>query len=120
MSDAESPRLRRLLAGLRHAFAIEGPLGPLTEEDRKLLVRLATAVVIRRMAGPAILFLESARPLNYIGSQALVFLRPFLEPFFNPGDTRRLTEILERREGLRALVQAIEAKAAAKGKGEGG
>ena len=120
MSDERSPRLRRLLAGLRHAFAIEGPLGPLTEEDRKLIVRLATAIVVRRMAGPAILFLESVRPLNYIGSQALVFLRPFVEPFFNPGDTKRVAEILERREGLRALVLAIEAKAAAKDEGKGG
>jgi len=70
----------RLVAGLRHAFALDGPLGPLTDEDRALLARLAAKVVVRRMAGPAILFLESMRPLNYIGSQALVFLRPFLEP----------------------------------------
>ena len=96
--------MAKLLAGLRHAFAVDGPFGRLTDADRALLAR--------QMAGPAILFLESVRPLNYIGSQALVFLRPFLEPFFNPADTRRLAQILERRAGLRALVRAIEAAAA--------
>jgi len=104
--------MAKLLAGLRHAFAVDGPFGRLTDADRALLARLAAKVVARQMAGPAILFLESVRPLNYIGSQALVFLRPFLEPFFNPADTRRLAQILERRAGLRALVRAIEAAAA--------
>ena len=116
MSKARSRRIDSLLAGLRHAFALDGPLGPLTGADRELLARLAAKIVARRMAGPAILFLESARPLNYIGSQALTFLRPFLEPFFNPADTKRLAEILERRTGLRALVRAIEAAAAGEAK----
>jgi len=61
------------------------------------------------MAAPATLFLDSLRPLNYIGSQALIFLRPFLTPLFNVAQYDRLTEILERREGLAALVEAIEA-----------
>ena len=101
----------RFVASLRHAFAVE-PHGPLTDADRKLLARLAAAIVLRRMGAPAILFLESLRPLNYVGSQAMVFLRPFLTPLFNPGDYKRLAAIVERREGLRALVEAIEAAVA--------
>jgi len=97
------------VAGFRHAFALEGPHGPLTEADRELLRRLAFAIVRRRMSGPAVLFLQSVRPLNYIGSQAMHFLRPFLTPLFNPQQYERLAAILERREGISALIEAIEA-----------
>ena len=108
MSRARSPRIARVVAGLRHAFDLGSPHGPLTDKDRELLARLAEKVVRRQMASPAILFLESLRPLSYIGGQALAFLRPFIEPFFKPADVKRLVKILERREGLRALVRAIE------------
>ena len=111
MSNTRWSRLTRVVAGLRHAFAVNTH-GPLTEADRKLLARLAMAIVLRRMTGPAILFLESLRPLNYIGSQAMTFLRPFLTPLFNRADYKRLAAVLERREGLRNLVEAIEDAAA--------
>lgn len=83
-------------------------LGPLTDADRALLAQLAMAIARRRMVMPAILFLESLKPLSYVGSQAMIFLRPFLTPFLNTERYERLTQILERREGLDALVQAIE------------
>jgi len=84
------------------------PLGPLSEADRELLAQLALAIARRRMVTPAVLFLESLKPLSYVGSQAMIFLRPFLTPFLNTERYERLTQILERREGLDALVQAIE------------
>jgi len=113
---AERPRLRRALDGIRHAFALQGPHGPLTEPDRELLARLAGRIVGRGMAMPALLFLRSIRPVNLIGSQAMMFLRPFLTPFFNQADYDRVVAILERREGIGALVDAIQATQAA---GEG-
>jgi hypothetical protein len=91
---------------------VTGPHGQLDEEDHALLERLAGAIARRRMAAPAILFLESLRPLNYVGGQAMAFLRPFLTPLFSPSDYERLTAILERREGLDALATAIESAAA--------
>jgi hypothetical protein len=93
---------------MRHAFALDGPHGPLTDDDRALLQRLALTIVARRMGVPALLFLNSMRPLNYIGSQAMTFLRPFLTPLFNRADYERLTQIFERRVGLSALADAIE------------
>jgi len=101
--------MAKLIAGVRHAFALEGPQGRLTEADRELLRRLALAIVARRMSTPAVLFLASLRPLNYIGSQAMVFLRPFLTPLFNTKQYERLAAILERREGIGWLIDAIEA-----------
>jgi len=90
---------------------MESSLGPLTEADRELLRQLAMAIARRRMITPAVLFLESLRPLSYMGSQAMIFLKPFLTPFFNTERYERLAEILERREGVEALVQAIESAA---------
>jgi hypothetical protein len=108
LSRAGWPRARRVLSGLRHAFALDGPHGPLTEADRQLLGRLAAFIVRRRLGPAAILFIESLRPLNYIGSQALLFLRPFVVPFLKEAEYERLAAILERREGLGALIEAIE------------
>ncbi len=108
--------VRKFREGLRNAFDLQSPHGPLTDDDRRLLSRLAGAVVKRRMAAPAVLFLGSVRPLNSVGSQALVFLRPFLTGLFNTEDYDRVVAILDRREGLEALSDAIEAAEAARGK----
>lgn len=94
---------------MRNAFSLQGPHGELTEADHELLDRLAGAIVIRGMAVPALLFLGSVRPLSSLGSQALVFLRPFLTPLLKPADYDRTAAILERREGVGLLVEAIEA-----------
>ena len=105
-------RMQKLRRGLRNAFSLESPHGPLTDADRKLLDRLAEKVVARRMALPALLFLGSIRPLNSISSQAMVFLRPFLSGLLNPANYDRMTEIMDRREGIGALMDAIEAEQA--------
>jgi hypothetical protein len=106
--------LQKFRNGLRNAFDLQGPHGPLTEEDHRLLARIANAVVARRMAVPAVLFLGSVRPLNSVGSQALVFLRPFIEGLFNMKDYDRVVDILDRREGIGALIDAIEAAEASR------
>jgi len=103
-------RMTRFRKGLRNAFSLESPHGPLDEADHELLGKLARAVVSRQMGTPAVIFLESVRPLNSIGSQAMVFLRPFLSAVIKPQDYDRLTEIMDRREGIAALVNAIEAE----------
>ena len=109
MPDSRMQKIRR---GLRNAFSLESPHGPLSDADHKLLARLARKVVARQMATPAILFLGSVRPLNSIGSQAMVFLRPFLSGLLNPANYDRMTEIMDRREGIGALMDAIEAEQA--------
>lgn len=112
MSNARSSRVARLIAGLRHAFALGGPHGTLAEADRDLLRRLAQAINRRGMSAAAVLFLESIRPLGYLGSQAMVFLQPFLTFLFSPQEYERLAALLERREGVGLLIDAIEAAGA--------
>ena len=108
--------LKKLRGELKNAFDLRSPYGELTQEDRELLEKIALKVVARRMSMPAELFLSSVRPLNSVGSQALVFLRPFVEGFLNTSDYDRIVAILDRREGIQALIDAIAKAEEASGK----
>jgi len=66
---------------------------------------------VRGLETPAILFLESVRPLSFVGSQAMVFLGPFAHAIFTTRDYDRLASLLERRQNLEQLVRAIETAA---------
>lgn len=105
-------RMQKIRRGLRNAFSLESPHGPLTDDDRQLLDKLARKIVARRMAMPAVLFLSSVRPLNAISSQAMVFLRPFASGLIDQAAYDRMTEIMDRREGIVALIDAIETQQA--------
>jgi hypothetical protein len=80
----------------------------LTEKEDAVLDKLARKVVAWRMAVPAILTLESLKPLNYIGSQAMVFFEPIIQTVFNFKDYETLRTALERRESVECLLQKIE------------
>lgn len=84
-----------------------------TPEDEALLDRLATRVVAMRMTVPAILFLESSKPLSFLGSQALYFFEPMVRAFFSVPEYERFAQLLERRETMEALLVKIEEKDAA-------
>ena len=89
-----------------------------TEHERELLERLAKVVVKWNMSVPAIMALESVKPLNFIGSQAMVFAEPMahaMEPLiqiimknFSMEDYNTLRGMLERRETIEALLLRIE------------
>ena len=82
----------------------------LSSEQLKLLHRLANKVVQMRMTTPAILFLESVRPLNYVGSQVMVFFAPVVQIVFSSPEWDQLQQVLEKRESLGYIVDLIEAK----------
>ena len=84
---------------------------PLTAEDEALLDRLAARVVELRMDMPAILALESGRPLGFLASQAMVFFEPFARSLFRLPDYRRFATLLERRDSIEKLVTQIETRA---------
>jgi hypothetical protein len=81
---------------------------PLSAEDQALLQRLATRVVELHMEVPAILTLESAKPMTVIASQTLVFLEPMIQSLFRFSDYRRFTALIERRDVMEALIRRIE------------
>lgn len=83
---------------------------PIPPEEDAVLEKVARKVVQWRMAVPAILFLESVKPLNYIGAQALVFFEPIVQSIFSFKDYDTLRVALERRENIENLLQKIEAQ----------
>src|SRR5262245_58369152 len=71
---------------------------------------MAEQVVARRMTVPAILFLESVKPVSFIGSQALYFFEPMVRALFTVPEYERFAALLERRDTLEALLVKIEAR----------
>jgi hypothetical protein len=84
-----------------------GP-APLTEEEEAIMRRMAQKVVEWKMTVPAIMFLETVKPLNYIGAQAMVFFEPFIQTIFNFRDYDTFRQMMERRENVERLLQKIE------------
>lgn len=107
-----SRHAKNLRQGLRHAFALRTDQQAFTTDDLALLERIAEAIVARRMAAPAMLFLESMGPMNFLGSQALHFLAPLVECVFSSSELAQIARLLERRDSLQRLTALIEAKVA--------
>lgn len=84
------------------------------EEDEALLVRVAQRVARLHMEVPAVLFLESVRPLSFVGSQAMVFFQPFAQAIFPWPQYERFTELMSDRDNLDRLTRLIEAEADAR------
>ena len=82
---------------------------PLPEEELAVLEKVAKKVVEKSMTVPAIVFLESVKPLNYVGSQAMVFFEPIVQSLFNLKDYDTFRTALEKRQTLEILIQKIEA-----------
>ena len=77
-------------------------------EHREIMDRFAAKIVDWRMTAPAILFLESAKPLSFLGNQALVFFQPIVQSLFNFKTYDEFIEILEDRDNLEYLLLKIE------------
>jgi hypothetical protein len=94
---------------LKHAFAIEpeGPVEP-TEAQKLVVDRLCQQVVVRGLSAPALVFLESVRPLNYVTSQTLQFFAPIISTVADPNACRDLAEFLEHRGSVDYLCRRIE------------
>ena len=78
------------------------------DEQRALLEKLAQWVVNRNLTTPAILFLETGKPLNFLGSQLLIAFSPFIQAFFKGEQYQKVALILEKDENVELLIELIE------------
>lgn len=85
----------------------DGPAA-LTEHEAEIMRRIAAKVVEWKMTVPAILFLESVKPLNYIGAQAMIFFEPFIQTIFDFKDYDTFRLMMEKRENTERLLLKIE------------
>ena len=115
---------RGFKAWLKHAFHVE-PYDEtsLSEEDRDVLERVAQRIHDKKMTPAAIMWAESHRNLNFIGSQLMVMAQPAFEmthAFINfalgklgiyipPEDYPKLQTALEKRYSIEYFIQRLEA-----------
>jgi len=85
-----------------------------TDEERRVLERVADRVVELRLETPAILTLEGVRPMSVLTGTAMLFFEPIVQLLFRMPDYRRFSVLVERREALEALTQMIETRAGAR------
>jgi hypothetical protein len=77
------------------------------EEQEQMIDKIAAEVLKRRLETVAIMFLESIKPITYIGSQlAIVFVGPFLSVFGDFGIN--YIKFFENRQNVEKLLKKIE------------
>ena len=95
---------------LRHAFAVEkpGPAEP-TPEQKEVVETVCRQIVKRHLSTPSLVFLEMARPLNYIGSQTMHFFAPFVSALTDSQGHRHFALFLAQRGSIDYICLRIEA-----------
>ena len=101
----------KIKTSMSSAFSVEPeePFSP-NQRQQEIIEKLATWIDRKRLHLPAIMFLESVKPLNYLGSQVLVFFYPFVTAFLNSKDYKEFQQLLEYRESIGYIIEAIEKK----------
>ena len=94
-----------------HAFAISPHHSLLTVEECALLENVSRLLTQRHLEAPAVLFLESVGPLNFIGSQIVHGVRPFLDLMCETAELERLAVLLERRDSVERLITLLQQQA---------
>ena len=93
---------------IKHAFAL-GEKENFTPNEKQIQVldRVCREVVKRQLAMPAILLLETFRPLNYIGSQVMHFFQPIISAVLTVDGYTDFTELLEQRGSVDYFCECI-------------
>lgn len=91
------------------AFAVPSA-EPLPKEDEAWLDSIADKLSRRGLAQPAILFLETTKPVHFIAGQAARFLDPIFSLVVPENGLGRLAELLEKRQAAERLIRALERK----------
>lgn len=88
-----------------------------TPDEQALIDRFAQWIVRRSLTVPAIMAIESTKPLNWIGSQMMLMGEPAawaIEPFlkaafgFNHKDYLNMQKLMEKRQSMESVLLAIE------------
>jgi len=81
---------------------------PGTDGPPQVLEQVAQALILRRMAAPAIFALESTRPLSFVASQALMVLGPLVQALLPLPRYQEFCEALEDRRNVDWLIARLE------------
>lgn len=79
-----------------------------SEEEERLLDEVASAVVRRGMALPAMMFLETVAPLNMVTATMLHLASPLWRVVLPASRIDSLAQLLERRGAIPELARRID------------
>ena len=93
---------------IKHAFAL-GKKENFNPNKKQILIvdKVCREVVKRHLTMPAILLLETFRPLNYIGSQVMHFFQPIISAVLPVDGYTDFTELLEQRGSVDYFCERI-------------
>lgn len=77
-------------------------------EQRALLEKAAIWIVRRGLTVPAIIALETCKPLNFLGSQFLIVFSPFVQAIFKGEEYHKFALILEKDANVELLIELLE------------
>lgn len=77
-------------------------------EDEALFEKIADMIARRSLTVPAVFFLESSKPLSFVGAQALVFFEPFIRAVVSVPSYDRFVILMEDRDNVERLIQCLE------------
>ncbi|MBD3169824.1 MAG: hypothetical protein GF307_10105 [candidate division Zixibacteria bacterium] len=98
------------------------PKERLTEEELAAIDEMSQAIVNKHLTVAAIMFLESVKPMNWIGSQGMIVAEPLAHPILNAmggvigfepikklgKNYHVLQRAFEKRETIEIMLQKIE------------
>jgi hypothetical protein len=81
----------------------------LTEaEEEALIEKAALEIERRKLQAPALMFLESHKPLAFLTSQASITFAPFIAPFLGFDFVNNYSRLFAKRENVDRLLDRIE------------
>ena len=80
----------------------------LTNDDKAFLTKLANKIDELKLITPSIFFLEMVKPLNFIGSQTMVFFVPIISAFVNTAGYYKAAELFEQHSSVEFLICELE------------
>ncbi len=80
----------------------------LTIDDKDFLTGIAKKIIELKLVTPSIFFLEMVKPLNFIGSQTMVFFGPIISAFVKTDGYYRAAELFESSISVEFLISELE------------
>ena len=80
----------------------------LTVDDKNFLTGIAKKIIELKLVTPAIFFFEMVKPLNFIGSQTMVFFGPIVSAFVKTDGYYRAAELFESNVSVEFLISELE------------
>lgn len=74
----------------------------------QLADRVAAAIARRGLKVPAMWFLQTFKPLSFVGSQVLLVLQPLADIWGNEGSLGSYARLLEDADGIEMILRRLE------------